>query len=269
MEKVTRSLWAPAADGSGQETHWFYERARGQYADALATGTHPGHASGRSRRIHPLRQKFTKSDLAKFEHSWDTAPAHRQPRRGEELPRVHDQARGQAPGRRHHLLPAADRQGDPVPRHREDRHRAQGFGGYRANIVTYTIARLAHDTGQRIDLDRIWREQKLTPGSHNGHRRPESPGARTSSRSPVRVANVTEWAKHARMLEQGHSISHGTARISCAHELVDPSGTRGPRTPRGRTDFRDRDREARRRDRVHPGQLTGTPSLGGRKRPTT
>ena len=44
---------------------------------------------------------------------------------------------------------------------------AQGFQGFRANIVTYTIARLAHDTGQRIDLDRIWREQKLTLGLTN------------------------------------------------------------------------------------------------------
>ena len=35
MEKGTRSLWALAADGSGQETRWFYERARGQYTDAL------------------------------------------------------------------------------------------------------------------------------------------------------------------------------------------------------------------------------------------
>ena len=41
---------------------------------------------------------------------------------------------------------------------------AQGFHGFRANIVTYTIAKLAHATGQRIDLDRIWREQRLTPG---------------------------------------------------------------------------------------------------------
>jgi hypothetical protein len=35
VEKVTRSMWAPAVDGSGQETRWFYERARGQYTDAL------------------------------------------------------------------------------------------------------------------------------------------------------------------------------------------------------------------------------------------
>lgn len=114
VEKVTRSLWAPAADGSGQETRWFYERARGQYADALARERTPARQRA-FKTLHPLRQKFTKGDAAKFEHSWES---------GEELPRVHDQARRQGPRRRHFLLPAADRQGNPVPGHREDRLRA-------------------------------------------------------------------------------------------------------------------------------------------------
>ena len=73
MEKVTRSLWAPAADGSGQETRWFYERARGQYADALARERTPARQRA-FKTIHPLRQKFTKSDAAKFEHSWAQLP---------------------------------------------------------------------------------------------------------------------------------------------------------------------------------------------------
>ena len=73
VEKVTRSLWAPAADGSGQETHWFYERARGQYADALARERTPARQKA-FKVIHPLSQKFTKSDLAKFEHSWQSSP---------------------------------------------------------------------------------------------------------------------------------------------------------------------------------------------------
>ena len=73
MEKVTRSLWAPAADGSGQETRWFYERARGQYADALARERTPARQRA-FKTLHPLRQKFTKSDAAKFEHSWDQLP---------------------------------------------------------------------------------------------------------------------------------------------------------------------------------------------------
>jgi len=42
LEKISRSIWAPAVDGSGQETKWFYERARGQYADALNKERTPG-----------------------------------------------------------------------------------------------------------------------------------------------------------------------------------------------------------------------------------
>jgi hypothetical protein len=38
----------------------------------------------------------------------------------------------------------------------------QAFGGYRANIVTYSIAKLALATGQRLDLERIWRDQCIT-----------------------------------------------------------------------------------------------------------
>ena len=38
----------------------------------------------------------------------------------------------------------------------------QAFGGYRANIVTYSIAKLAFATGHRLDLERIWRDQYVT-----------------------------------------------------------------------------------------------------------
>jgi len=38
----------------------------------------------------------------------------------------------------------------------------QQYGGYRANIVTYTIALISYKTDKRIDLARIWKEQNLT-----------------------------------------------------------------------------------------------------------
>lgn len=43
----------------------------------------------------------------------------------------------------------------------------QQYGGYRANIVTYTLAFLSFKTAQRIDLDRIWKEQSLSPALEN------------------------------------------------------------------------------------------------------
>ena len=192
VEKVTRSLWAPAAGGSGQETRWFYERARGQYADALARERTPARQRA-FRTLHPLRQKFTKADAAKFEHSWTQLP--------------HIVSRGAEKNFREFMI----RLGEKTPvvdtafcqrliakgilfRATEKIVSAHQFGGYRANIVTYTIAKLSHETAQRIDLDRIWREQRLTPAlaaaiddlcvlAHEVITR------------PVRVANVTEWAK--------------------------------------------------------------------------
>lgn len=192
VEKVTRSLWAPAADGSGQETRWFYERARGQYADALARERTP--ARQRTfRTLHPLRQKFTKADAAKFEHSWAQLP--------------HIVSRGAEKNFREFMI----RLGEKTPvvdasycqrliakailfRATEKIVSARQFGGYRANIVTYTIAKLSHETGQRIDLDRIWREQRLTPADAAALDDLCVPVYEIITR-PVRVANVTEWAK--------------------------------------------------------------------------
>lgn len=72
---------------------------------------------------------------------------------------------------------------------------AQRFGGYRANIVAYSVAMLSHATGQRIDLERIWKQQGLDQPlelaledlSHVVHKH------LTDDDRPV--ANVTEWAK--------------------------------------------------------------------------
>jgi hypothetical protein len=38
---------------------------------------------------------------------------------------------------------------------------AEEFGGYRANIVTYTLAWIAHHSGGGIDLHRIWAQQGI------------------------------------------------------------------------------------------------------------
>src|SRR5690606_7208558 len=36
IEELSRSVWTPAIGGTSHATHWFYERARGQYMDAKA-----------------------------------------------------------------------------------------------------------------------------------------------------------------------------------------------------------------------------------------
>ena len=39
----------------------------------------------------------------------------------------------------------------------------QKYGGYKANIVTYTLAYLSHQTSQRIGLQEIWNRQAISP----------------------------------------------------------------------------------------------------------
>jgi len=219
VEKVTRTLWAPAADGGGQDTRWFYERARGQYADALARERTPARQRA-FKAIHPLSQKFSKSDVAKFEHSWAQLP--------------HIVSLGAEKNFREFMIKLADG-APPVDvtyyqrliakailfRSTEKIITAQGFQGFRANIVTYTIARLVHDTGQRLDLDRIWREQKLSPSLASAidslSRR-----VRHVISNPVHQSNVTEWAKRVECWNRVLDIQWEIP-VELGNELVDPS----------------------------------------------
>jgi hypothetical protein len=68
VEELSRTIWAPAVDGTQHQTRWFYERARGQYADAKNRESTPAKQKAFT-LTHPNAQKFTKTDLAKFEHT--------------------------------------------------------------------------------------------------------------------------------------------------------------------------------------------------------
>ncbi len=193
VEELSRTIWAPATGGTLRQTRWFYERARGQYADALGrAGT-----AAQQRKFtqeHPRAQRFTKTDLAKFENTWDQLPhivsRGAQKNFTEFTIRLSARRRGEPDAVFfHHLVAKAI-----LFRRAERLVSAQNFGGYRANIVTYSLALLAHATAHRIDLDRIWSgqdigaaiEQAITNISHHVfHILTSPPGG----------ANITEWAK--------------------------------------------------------------------------
>lgn len=70
LEKLSRTLWAPPALNQSTQTHWFYERARGQYKNALIK---EGFTKAKRRAFeskNPRSQMFTKEDLAKYVNSW-------------------------------------------------------------------------------------------------------------------------------------------------------------------------------------------------------
>ena len=194
IEKLSRAVWAPSPTGDGQESRWFYERARGQYADELARQRTP--ARQRAFRLtHPVRQKFTKTDLAKFVATWDTLP--------------HIVSRGAEKNFREFMVRLNSKQRPKVDlpyfqrliakailfRETERIVSSHQFGGYRANIVTFTLAKLVEATESRIDLDGIWRRQNLTSALSAAIDDLCGPVQELIVNPPGTAVNIGEWCK--------------------------------------------------------------------------
>lgn len=71
-------------------------------------------------------------------------------------------------------------------------------GGYRANIVAYTIARVAHEVeeqGRAMDFESIWRQQALGPALVQAIAAIAEQVHNVLIDPPTGISNVTEWAK--------------------------------------------------------------------------
>ena len=211
MEEFSRRLWAPAAKGAQRETKWFYERARGQYADAQSKLT-PAEQK-RFKAENPKPQMLTKTDLAKFENVWDDHPryvnlgaeknfARYAARIGKEWDKSSDsfnEAYFKRAVARGIIFRATERIVSAQPWYNN---------GYRANIVAYTLAVLSELTRRQeksLDFQRVWNAQAISPAL-------ESTIAVVASRvnddllRPMQgISNISEWAKReacwTRMLE--------------------------------------------------------------------
>ena len=72
IEQISRRILAPAIGGSQVQTHWYYERARGQHLNDQA-GMTPAKRD-QFLRMNPKSQVITKTDLAKVESCFDLLP---------------------------------------------------------------------------------------------------------------------------------------------------------------------------------------------------
>lgn len=219
IETLSRTVWTPVSGDTLRQTRWFYERARGQYRDAVNREGTP--ARRRAWQVtHPPAQRFTKTDLAKFENTWAQLP--------------HDVSRGAQKNftvfmgtmSRTHSKPGI-----------EDFHRLvakailwkrteriisdQHFGGYRANLVAYAIAKLSHSTGQRVDLARIWEEQALTEAIEAALADLSHVAWEVLVDKAPTGTNITEWAKREQCWK-GMRDRPWSVPPALAAELVSP-----------------------------------------------
>jgi len=219
MEGFSRRIWAPAQKGAQRETRWFYERARGQYADAQSKLT-PAEQR-RFKAEHPKPQMFTKTDLAKFENVWDDHPkwvnlgsqknfARYATRIGSEWGKSSDAfnefyfKRAVARGL---IFRAAERIVSAQPWYN---------GGYRANIVAYTLAVLGYITTNRkesIDFLDIWNFQKVNSVLENTITVVSSEVNYDITRPPHGISNISEWCKRDACWTRVQSRTESIAKL--------------------------------------------------------
>lgn len=201
MEEFSRRIWAPPQHGSQRETKWFYERARGQYADAQSAMT-PAEQK-RFKVSHPKPQMFTKTDLAKFENVWDEHPRWvnlgAQKNFAKYAERIGKEWESSAESFNEYYFKRAIARGI-IFRKTEKLVSAQSWysGGYRANIVAYSIAALA-DCCRLMkmspDFMHIWQQQWVSEELSDAlvliakfvHDDIMSP--------PQGISNISEWCK--------------------------------------------------------------------------
>lgn len=169
MEQISRRIFAPSTGGAQFETKWFYERAKGQWLQAQMQMT----KSQKDKFVaqHPKKQVITKTDLAKIRNSWSC------------LPHIVSK------GAQTNFLKYAEiiddnwNKNDSVYNEKYYKesvalmilfkhtewlvsHQSWFEQGYRANIVTYSIA-LLHKLiqqqfkGYDLDLQLIWNRQDV------------------------------------------------------------------------------------------------------------
>ncbi|WP_200887440.1 AIPR family protein [Sphingomonas sp. ERG5] len=201
MQEFSRRLWAPAQQGAQRETRWFYERARGQYADAQAQLT-PAEQR-RFKAEHPKEQMFTKTDMAKFENVWDDHPrwvnlgaqknfARYAGRIGAEWKKAPDGFNEFYFKRivaRALIFRACEKLVSSQPWYN---------GGYRANIVAFTLAvvsDIVRSQGRAIDYGRIWAAQGIGGTLIEALAVISKAVNEEIIRPPAGISNVSEWCK--------------------------------------------------------------------------
>lgn len=203
MEQISRRKFAPAKDGAQHETHWFYERARGQYIQATMNMTKAQEKKFMTQ--NPKDQVVTKTDLAKVLSAWDEYP--------------HLVSKGAEAN----FEKFAERTEDAWEKHKDDFNELyfqesmalvilyrstdkmipkQPWyeGGYKANIVAYSVSLLHYligkwYPGKTLDLMRIWQKQKC-PDELMQQMAVIAENVYHAITSDKRlVENVTQWCK--------------------------------------------------------------------------
>lgn len=203
LEQISRRKFAPAKEGAQHETHWFYERARGQYIQATMNLT-----KAQEKKFYmqnPKDQVITKTDLAKVLSAWDGFPHivskgaeanfEKFAERTEEAWEKHKDSFNEAYFQESIALVILYRSVDKMVA-----KQPWYEGGYKANIVAYSVALLRKlidkwFPGKTLDLMKIWQKQKCSDKLMEQMSTIAEQVYRSITAETRAVENVTQWCK--------------------------------------------------------------------------
>ncbi len=160
VERISRKTWAP-----GEQSMWFYERARGSYQTKKAAEANTPSRKRDFENRYPPRQRFSKEDLARYENLWQEEPyivsKGGQKNFASFMSKIGNLEEGWAPS-----LEEYKRLVGKAILYRQVQKiildlKAE-IPAFRANVVAYTVSALAYKTARRIDLEKIWSKQDIS-----------------------------------------------------------------------------------------------------------
>lgn len=160
IERISRTVFCP--DGVSQ---WFYERAAGSYSTLLAReGTTPAKLKKIKEAI-PASRRLTKTDLAKYLNAWAQKPEIVSLGTQKNFDRF--MASLIAPEGQEVKLPSTAEFKAIIAKaklYREAQKLIRSmFQAFQANITAYTVSVTSMVIGDRVDLDKIWNNQAISP----------------------------------------------------------------------------------------------------------
>ena len=201
IKQYSKSIWVAAIGGSQRRTHWFYERVRGEY---LNQQTYLTDSEKKQFQLeNPKKQFIDKKFLGKSENTWLQKPYIVS--KGAEFSLKHFAETITKKLEEDNLAITESYFKDAICRiimFKEVEKMVSKSdwygGGYRANIVTYTIAYLSHMIEKQnkfLNFNLIWEMQKLPQPlfdileiiAEHVHENIINP--------PYGDANVSQWAK--------------------------------------------------------------------------
>lgn len=235
MEELSRRIKAPPKAGSQRPTAWFYERAKGQYR--IETLKMSPSERLRFETDHPKRQVITKTDLGKIENSWLQLP--------------HEVSKGAqknfdfyskfvVTAWQQNSLQFNDEFFKSVVAHAIVFRELEQLiptqtdwydGGFRAQIIAYTIAKLSHMIDAEggdyaLNIQSIWRTQSISPALTAQLKIIASAMYSVITTPEPGLNNITEWCKKE-LAWQRAQRSHVKLLPQFAAELISRAEERG------------------------------------------